>query len=504
MESRNRMILVGVYLGALAALASCAGRSGSSEDPDPYDLECPEAPQTIRLTAGSCEPILVCGSNDQPVTPEPVAGEFDFGLERLEAVDDGEATYGAVRARSVRRLIRDVLDEELTLETRLFSGEPEAVHLCADADAETRDWSSLGTGNVYLLRVFWNAAAPGANAFLRNTLVSVEGVGRCGNGNLDPGEDCDDGNNVDGDGCKADCTLPMICGDGFTQPGEECDDGNNDDGDGCRSNCTTEVCGDGLLDPPEECDDGNNDDGDGCASDCITEDDLPEPNSLELNPPIDTNPFPPRLALSPEEAQFIGVARLEGAFDIRLSIEDETLDPRSTCAPCNGPDISPENRAAEAHPDGAVISLAQDGGSQLGTWLIRAQIFDTNTGLDHLGDEEFEVVVDPGAFQAAIDHAEGDVTLSLFGDMPGAARSGTVGSCADGEAAWVFEEFGGSVVEQRCVDIGSLDANGFLEWTIEDLDDGVYVASLRYLDASPSNLGELTFERGVVVEAATP
>ncbi len=29
----------------------------------------------------------------------------------------------------------------------------------------------------------------------------------CGNGQLDPGEACDDGNNTDGDGCQADCTL---------------------------------------------------------------------------------------------------------------------------------------------------------------------------------------------------------------------------------------------------------------------------------------------------------
>jgi cysteine-rich repeat protein len=29
----------------------------------------------------------------------------------------------------------------------------------------------------------------------------------CGNGNLDSGEECDDGNNLDGDGCAADCIL---------------------------------------------------------------------------------------------------------------------------------------------------------------------------------------------------------------------------------------------------------------------------------------------------------
>ncbi len=29
----------------------------------------------------------------------------------------------------------------------------------------------------------------------------------CGDGNLEPGEECDDGNNLDGDGCSADCLL---------------------------------------------------------------------------------------------------------------------------------------------------------------------------------------------------------------------------------------------------------------------------------------------------------
>jgi cysteine-rich repeat protein len=29
----------------------------------------------------------------------------------------------------------------------------------------------------------------------------------CGDGNLDPGEECDDGNFLDGDGCASDCTL---------------------------------------------------------------------------------------------------------------------------------------------------------------------------------------------------------------------------------------------------------------------------------------------------------
>src|ERR1051325_11179479 len=35
----------------------------------------------------------------------------------------------------------------------------------------------------------------------------------CGNGRLDPGEACDDGNNLDGDGCEHDCTA-AVCGNG--------------------------------------------------------------------------------------------------------------------------------------------------------------------------------------------------------------------------------------------------------------------------------------------------
>jgi cysteine-rich repeat protein len=95
----------------------------------------------------------------------------------------------------------------------------------------------------------------------------------CGDGFLDPLEECDDGNNVDGDGgCNANCVIEF-CGDGILQPGlgEQCDDGNNQSGDGCNANCILEICGNGTLDSGEECDDGNNVDGDGCNANCVIE-----------------------------------------------------------------------------------------------------------------------------------------------------------------------------------------------------------------------------------------
>jgi cysteine-rich repeat protein len=69
--------------------------------------------------------------------------------------------------------------------------------------------------------------------------------------------------------------LAELCGDGTQQSGEECDDGNLMDGDGCRSDCTVEDCGDGILDPQEACDDGNTVDGDTCSGDCMMV--IPEP-----------------------------------------------------------------------------------------------------------------------------------------------------------------------------------------------------------------------------------
>jgi cysteine-rich repeat protein len=117
----------------------------------------------------------------------------------------------------------------------------------------------------------------------------------CGNHNLDPGEICDDGNTVSGDGCAADCKSIEICGNGVvdTAAGEVCDDGPEKtvggkpvSGDGCSSDCkSTEVCGNGIRDVNEKCDDGHvpggcNDDcqgGTGCGDGSIDKDAMGKP-----------------------------------------------------------------------------------------------------------------------------------------------------------------------------------------------------------------------------------
>lgn len=123
----------------------------------------------------------------------------------------------------------------------------------------------------------------------------------CGNGALEPGEMCDDGNTDDGDGCDSSCARESFCGDGTVDGGEACDDGNNRSGDGCRSDCLSDEtcgngiidysagevcdgepacsemcteltsCGDGNIEAPETCDDSNTDRWDGCDAACRDE-----------------------------------------------------------------------------------------------------------------------------------------------------------------------------------------------------------------------------------------
>ena len=82
----------------------------------------------------------------------------------------------------------------------------------------------------------------------------------CGNGIVDSkaGESCDDGNRTNGDGCSDNCTLErQFCGNGILDPNEECDPGPGDS-PGCDSDCRFSRCGNGHLNSAagEQCDPG--------------------------------------------------------------------------------------------------------------------------------------------------------------------------------------------------------------------------------------------------------
>src|SRR5262245_47764906 len=145
---------------------------------------------------------------------------------------------------------------------------PETIPLCPAVDGLTltgtasldnQHFSGTGTGHVATLR------------FCLGDTFAGTGARRAGDGDgtVEPGEICDDGNLVDGDGCDSNCT-PTACGNGIVTAPEACDDGNVVDGDGCDSNCTIPSCGNGIANPGEECDDGNAVSGDGCDANCTS------------------------------------------------------------------------------------------------------------------------------------------------------------------------------------------------------------------------------------------
>jgi cysteine-rich repeat protein len=75
----------------------------------------------------------------------------------------------------------------------------------------------------------------------QRTRVFTRRFMQCGDGQLEPGEICDDGNSSSSDGCVPPFCKLAVCGDGVVWDGvEECDDGNLEPDDGCDQICALE------------------------------------------------------------------------------------------------------------------------------------------------------------------------------------------------------------------------------------------------------------------------
>ncbi|WP_434418999.1 hypothetical protein [Nannocystis pusilla] len=118
----------------------------------------------------------------------------------------------------------------------------------------------------------YSSSESGSSPTSSTTPSTSDSAPACGNGELEPGELCDDGNALDGDVCEADCafTPDAACGNGEVDAGEECDDGNDDATDACTDTCTHARCGDSIVQVGvEACDDGNAVETDDCLPSCI-------------------------------------------------------------------------------------------------------------------------------------------------------------------------------------------------------------------------------------------
>ncbi len=118
---------------------------------------------------------------------------------------------------------------------------PRAGEVCEATDLAGRTCASLGFTRGVL------RCASGCGSF--DTTGCVKGF--CGDGVIDPGEQCDAGAaNADlpNAACRSNCSTPR-CGDGLRDDvrGEQCDDGNARNDDGCLTDCIRATCGDGVV-----------------------------------------------------------------------------------------------------------------------------------------------------------------------------------------------------------------------------------------------------------------
>ena len=151
----------------------------------------------------------------------------------------------------------------------------------------------------------------------QNTLV-LRVCGICGNNITEIGEECDDGNTADGDGCDSACVIE-ICGNGKVQIGEECDDGNTISGDGCNATCYDEYCGDNIVQPGlgEECDPP----GPYCTANCLADTDGDGIADSIDNCPADPNPLQEN-----SDADSLGDACDNCPYDDNENQADDDLD----------------------------------------------------------------------------------------------------------------------------------------------------------------------------------
>ena len=194
-------------------------------------------------------------------------------------LDFDPTTDLTLEQKAARNIALDAQGERITINGPFFSGsqvilppvDPKDPNQITEYDGTTPLLTSRApiSPGTHRIDIVVCDAGDGAldSGLLLTSLAGCngpcQGVTWCGNGLRESGETCDDGNNVQGDGCDVACRVEggwsceddiggrsvckSTCGDGVVDAGEDCDDQNFDNRDDCSNTCQAASCQDGLL-----------------------------------------------------------------------------------------------------------------------------------------------------------------------------------------------------------------------------------------------------------------
>jgi cysteine-rich repeat protein len=162
--------------------------------------------------------------------------------------------------------------------------------VCTGAKAESKIADGTDCSKAVLRKACTDAGGTcepretrGCSIFCRH-LGSRAGGSTCGNEDIADGEDCDDGNSVNGDGCSANCLIEgssnemtSLCGNGKKEAGESCEKISgvfpagcdpktclNNGTSVCAKVTDSGCCGNGAKETGEDCDGSE-----GCSQQCL-------------------------------------------------------------------------------------------------------------------------------------------------------------------------------------------------------------------------------------------